>query len=79
MTVFLEAIVPGPWWHPLTFESERPAERGTRLSVPVAGKSRIGFATGVMADSPPQGDFKILKVKEIIDPLPPLGLSLIHI
>ena len=76
MTVFLEAIVPGPWWHPLTFESERPAERGTRLSVPVAGKSRIGFATGVMADSPPQGDFKILKVKEIIDPLPPLGWEL---
>ena len=76
MTVFLEAIVPGPWWHPLTFESERPVERGTRLSVLVAGKSRIGFATGTMSDSPPQGDFKIRKVKEIIDPTPPLGWEL---
>ncbi|HON33507.1 MAG: hypothetical protein WBJ42_06935 [Thermovirgaceae bacterium] len=76
MTVFLEAIVPGPWWHPLTFESERPAERGARLSVSVAGKSRIGFATGATSDSPPQGNFKIRKVKDIIDSTPPLGWEL---
>jgi len=74
--VFLEVIVPGPWWHPLTYEWDRPAERGVRLSVPVAGRTRTGFATGTVSGTPPAASFRILKAKEILDDSPPLGWEL---
>ncbi|NLO55540.1 MAG: hypothetical protein GX108_00560, partial [Thermovirga sp.] len=76
MTVFLEAIIPGPWWHPLTYESEKPVERGVRLSVLVAGKKRVGFATGARLDPSHQRAFRILEVQGIIDAFPPLGWEL---
>jgi len=76
VTVFLEAIIPGPWWHPLTYESEKPVERGVRLSVLVAGKKRVGFATGARLDPSHQRAFRILEVQGIIDAFPPLGWEL---
>lgn len=76
MTVFLDIIVPGPWWHHLTYEFDKRVERGIRLSVPVRGGSRTGFATGRFSMSPPESQFRILRAESVIDSSPPLGWEL---
>ncbi len=74
--MFIEVIVPGPWWHPLTYEFSEPCSRGIRLIVPVRGSERVAFATGLSEGSPPSGDFRIQKAIRVLDTSPPLGWEL---
>lgn len=74
--MFIEVVVPGPWWHSLTYEFDEPCARGVRLIVPVRGRERVAFATGAASKSPPPGDFRIQRVKRVIDTTPPLGWEL---
>lgn len=76
MTVFLEVVVPGPWWHTLTYEFDITVDRGIRLLVPVGRGTRTGFATGISTSSPPRSPFRILKAGKVIDSSPPLGWEL---
>lgn len=74
--MFIEVIVPGPWWHTLTYESEESCPRGVRLSVPLRGRSRVAFASGRCSEYPPPGDFRIQKVEGVLDPAPVMGWEL---
>ncbi|MDO9508786.1 MAG: hypothetical protein Q7I97_05510 [Thermovirgaceae bacterium] len=74
--MFIEVIVPGPWWHPLTYEFDESCIRGIRLIVPVRGLDRVAFATGLSGESPPSGHFRIQRAKRVLDNTPPLGWEL---
>lgn len=74
--MFIEVIVPGPWWHPLTYEFDAPCKRGVRLIVPVRGRERVAFATGVSFETPPPGNFRIQRAKRVLDKSTSLGWEL---
>lgn len=74
--MFIEVIVPGPWWHSLAYEFDEPCMRGVRLIVPVRGRERVAFATGIASEDPPLGDFRIQRAKRVIDTTSPMGWEL---
>lgn len=37
-----DVLLPGPWWHPLTYTCTKPVDRGCRVRVPVGRGERTG-------------------------------------
>jgi len=76
--LFLEVVVPGPWWHTLTYEFDRVCSRGARLRVPVGRGVRVAFATGSSSMERPFGEYRVLSALEAIDDRSPLGWELFN-
>ena len=74
--MFIEVVVPGPWWHALTYSFDRVCNRGARLRVPVGRSERIAFATGSATGNPSSCEYRVLPAIEAIDDLSPLGWEL---
>jgi len=69
---YVDVIVPGPWWNPLTYRSESPIQEGSRVLVPVGRSKRTGFVLANSGcknfpDGPPEN---IRDVISLIDTVP---------
>ncbi|MDR1875423.1 MAG: hypothetical protein LBQ90_10490 [Synergistaceae bacterium] len=73
--LYVEVVVPGPWWNTLTYRLDSPdAPTGARVRVPLGRAERVGFIAG-RAASPPEGPKNSEKgagralktVKEVLD------------
>lgn len=65
-----DILLPGPWWHPLTYRGQAGIHKGARVRVPV-GK---GERTGVVVDSrdfdvfeTTDGDFRYRKLHNVLE------------
>ena len=65
---YCDVLVPGPWWHGLTYSVESPAAIGARVVVPLGRGERIGFVRR-MDEHPPEKEtsFTLRAVKSVID------------
>jgi len=69
---YVDVVVPGPWWNPLTYRSDRAIPEGSRVFVPVGRSKRTGF---VLANSGSynfqnESPDNIKDVISLIDPVP---------
>ena len=64
MSYLIDVIVPGPWWHPLTYESDRPLVPGCRVRVPLGRGRRVGFVLGPAEEQP---DLTLRPVEAVLD------------
>lgn len=46
MAFLVDVVIPGPWWHSLTYKSEDSLSSGGRVMVPVGRGKRIGLCVG---------------------------------
>ncbi len=67
-----DVLLPGPWWHPLTYLGDEPLLRGCRVRVPVGRGER----TGIIVQSakrekiPNTRDYSFRPIKNVIDSAP---------
>jgi primosomal protein N' (replication factor Y) len=68
--------LPGPWWHDLTYKSDLPLLRGTRVIVPVGRGKRVGICMGETAEKQTMAVIK--NVICCLDKAPVLSESYLH-
>lgn len=61
-----DVLLPGPWWHPLTYQENEPVQRGCRVRVPVGKGERIGIVLDRGVDASKKG-FSWRTVSGMID------------
>ena len=67
---YLDVIVPGPWWNPLTYTISPDVipPCGARVRVPVKSSLRVGFVSGAINDSERvKGNIEYKEIAEILD------------
>lgn len=75
-----EVVVPGPWWHGLTYSLDAPAVAGARAVVPLGAGERIGILGRIFDADPPGGSAYVIKpVKTVVDSLPLLPTRLLEL
>ncbi len=67
---FLKVLIPGPWWHELTYESDVVCAAGERVLVPMGRGERVGLCVGFEYEPPPAGTRHISAVIDT-DPVLP--------
>ncbi len=70
--MYLQVLLPGPWWHGLVYETEEPVPTGVRVVVPVGRSLRVGVSLGEAHDRlepTPQ----VKKISRILDDDPVLS------
>ncbi len=69
-----EVLLPGPWWHSLTYRTSEPLVSGLRVVVPVGRGSRVGLTVAPQEDGvPPPKDLELKPIERVLDPVPTLG------
>lgn len=71
----LKVLVPGPWWHELSYECDLPVAAGQRVLVPVGRSQRVGLCVG---EDEYQAEVKVRKIVAIVDAEPVLPTSYIR-
>ncbi len=74
MSGLFDVVVPGPWWHSLTYRLPGEALRGCRVKVPVGNAFRVGFVERPSAATPP--NVTIREGQPPMDDSCPLGAEL---
>ncbi|MBN1332314.1 MAG: prephenate dehydrogenase, partial [Synergistales bacterium] len=72
MNKYVDVVVPGPWWNPLTYRSDRMIPEGSRVLVPVGRSKRTGFVSANSGSDqfPNAPSDNIRDVISLIDPVP---------
>lgn len=73
---FIKVFVPGPFFEPLTYSSDKPIEAGLRVKAPLGSREIVGISAGEASE--PQDLSTIKSILEVLDDAPVI-LSLIHI
>ena len=68
MDNFVDVIVPGPWWSPLTYRSDRRISEATRVIVPVGRSKRTGFVVSNL-ESIQDREISKENIREILSPI----------
>ena len=71
----LKVLVPGPWWHELSYECDLPVAAGQRVLVPVGRSQRVGLC---VSEDEYQAEVKVRKIVAIVDAEPVLPTSYIR-
>jgi len=67
-----DVLLPGPWWHPLTYKGNEPVPRGCRVRVPVGSGERTGVVVHCKQRGNTQGErpFSFRSIEYAIDTAP---------
>lgn len=76
---YCDVIVPGPWWHSLTYEIPFCPAPGSRVFVPVGNGFRIGILENVFEKYPGGAGYAIRKAGAILDETPLLTPSMLNL
>lgn len=76
--MYADVLVPGVWWHPLTYRISAPAKIGSRVLVPMGPRDskRLGFLSAIKENIENKIDYEVKEVIEILDDVPLLGQEL---
>ncbi len=76
--MYVDVLVPGIWWHPLTYSTPQIVETGCRVVVPMGprGGKRVGFVLAVKEKLDEKPSYEIKEVMEVLDQVPPLNEEL---
>ena len=76
--MYADVLVPGVWWHPLTYKISAPAEIGSRVLVPMGPRNgrRLGFLSAIKENIENEIDYDVKEIIEILDDVPLLGQEL---
>ncbi len=71
----VEVLLPGPWWHSLTYLTQEPCAPGLRVQVPMGKGHRVGLTVshqeGAKTSLP--RDLELRPIERLLDPVPALG------
>ena len=59
---FIKVLVPGPWWHELTYDSDADCGAGIRVLVPMGRGERVGLCVGAEGEPSPARTRRICAV-----------------
>lgn len=76
--MYADVLVPGVWWHSLTYKISAPAKIGSRVLVPMGSRDskRLGFLSAIKENIENKIDYEVKEVIEILDDVPLLGQEL---
>lgn len=70
---FIKVFVPGPFFEPLTYSSDKPIEAGLRVKAPLGSREIVGISAGEASE--PQDLSTIKSILEVLDDAPVIDPS----
>ncbi len=71
----IKVLLPGLWWHDLTYQSPELVEAGRRVRVPVGTGSHVGLSRGEEDGSLANSGYTVRAVESVLDESPVLPAS----
>ncbi len=68
----IKVLIPGQWWHDLTYSSPCPVQAGRRVLVPMGAGRRVGLCLGEESGSVLSADIVVRDIEAVLDASPVL-------
>ncbi|MDR9770633.1 hypothetical protein [Acetomicrobium sp.] len=67
--MYVDVVLPGIWWHPLTYAVSEPVEAGCRVVVPMGPRhgKRVGFVLATKENIEDEADYEIKEIIKVLD------------
>lgn len=67
--MYVDVVLPGIWWHPLTYAVSEPVEAGCRVVVPMGPRhgKRVGFVLATKEKIEDGADYEIKEIIKVLD------------